>query len=62
MSFYHVIESFDAAAFQRRIQSIGPSQVEIALAKDRLSLDDLLALLSPRRLLTWNQWPKRPTV
>ena len=47
MSFYHVIESFDAAAFQRRIQSIGPSQVEIALAKDRLSLDDLLALLSP---------------
>lgn len=47
MSFYDVIEKFDADVFQHRLQEVRPKQVERALAVDRLAPDDLLALLSP---------------
>jgi 2-iminoacetate synthase len=47
MSFYSEIERYKEFDFQSFFDGVTPGQVEVALAKEKLSENDFLALLSP---------------
>ena len=55
--FSEELAKYDWEETTRQIQHKRPADVETALGKEHLTLDDFMALTPLQRPPTWNRWP-----